>query len=108
MRSIINVKILGHSWGIRFMPRGLMHDQNNGTCWLLHKRIDICDDLTKEEATFVLTHELAHAFMGMSGRTFEDNLSAESVCETIAWHVDELVMIRDKIINERFGSKNER
>lgn len=103
MKNIIKVKILGHTWDVRFLDRKLMHDGNNGTCWLLHKAIDIATDLTQEETSFIVMHELTHAFMGMSGRTFEGDVPQESICETIAWHIDEMIAIRNHVMKMRFG-----
>ena len=105
MKNIIKIKILGHNWSVRFLKRNLMHEENNGTCWVLHSAIDIADDLTKEEAKFVITHELGHAILGICGRTFEKGLDHEAFCETVAFHIDEIVRVRDLIMKERF--KNE-
>lgn len=96
---------MGHSWKVRFLNRKLMNDDNNGTCWCLHKSIDIADDLTKEETRFILMHEITHAILGICGRTFESNLDHESICETVAWHIDEMIKIRDLVIKKRFGEK---
>lgn len=103
MKDIIKVKILGHSWEVRFLERKLMYENNNGTCWSLHKAIDIATDLTLEETKFILTHEITHAILGICGRTFEDTLDHESACETVAWHIDEIIKLRDSIMKERFG-----
>ena len=103
VNKTIKIKILNHIWTIRFLTRKMMHDENNGTCWILHKIIEICDDLSKEEASFILTHELVHAFMGMSGRAFEGDIPQESVCETVAWHIDEIIKVRNQILKERYS-----
>ena len=103
MKSFIKIKILGHPWEVRFMERNLMHEGNNGTCWLLHSSIDICSDLTENETRFILTREITHAVLGISGRTFEKDMDQESVCETIAWHIDEIIAIRNQVMKERFG-----
>lgn len=107
MKDIVKVKILGHSWEIRFLERKLMFDGNNGTCWHLHKAIDIATDLTPEETKFILMHEITHAFLGICGKTFETNLDHESICETVAWYIDEMIKLRDLIMKERFGKNYE-
>lgn len=103
MKNIIKVKILGHDWSVRFLKRSLMHDEANGTCWTLHKSIDIAEDLEPSEARYIIVHELAHAIMGICGRTFEEALKQESISETIAWHIDEIVRVRDIVMEARFG-----
>ena len=104
-KFIFKVKLLGHKWEIRFLKRQLMQDENNGMCYVLKRTIDIADDLTEAEVRFVLAHELTHAVFGMCGRAFDEEFSEESVCETFAWHADEIIAIRDRVIRERFRRK---
>ena len=104
-KFIFKIKLLGQEWKVRFLRRHLMSDENNGTCWHLKKTIDIADDLTEAEARFVLMHELTHAIFGMCGRVFDEEFSEESICETFAWHADEMIAVRDRVIRERFCRK---
>lgn len=104
-KFIFKVKLLGHRWEIRFLKRSLMKDGNHGTCWDLKRTIDIADDLTESEARLVIAHELTHAILYMCGRAFDEGLSEESVCETFAWHADEIIAVRDRVIKERFHQK---
>lgn len=64
--------------------------------WLKSRRTK----MSKEEIKLILTHELVHAFLGMGGRAYEENISTESVCEFIAWNIDEIIKSRDKILKE--------
>ena len=101
MRKGMKIRILGHKWSVRFLERSSMHQESNGTCWPLEKVIDIANDLGEEEARFVAAHELTHAFLAMGGRCFEDSMPQESVCETVAWHIGEIMRLRDAICSER-------
>ena len=107
-KFIFKVKLLGHEWEIRFLKRELMNDGNHGTCWELKRTIDIADDLTEPEARLVIAHELTHAVLFMCGRAFDEGLSKESICDTFAWHADEIIAIRDRVIKERFHQKGEK
>ena len=97
----MKIKILGQDWEIRFLSRSLMYQQNNGTCYTLRKTIDIADDMELDATRHVITHELTHAVMNICGRVFEENIPVESVCETVAMHIDEIAKIRDLVMNKR-------
>ena len=101
MKSIIKVNIHSHLWSVRFLPNKLMREGDNGTCWSSKCAIDIRDDLTKTETELILTHELVHAFWVTCGRMFQEKITDEDVAEFVAWNIDEIIRIRDKILKER-------
>lgn len=98
--KIVKIKLLNHIWSIRFIPPYLMKDGNDGTCHTAKRCIDIDNSMSKEEIKLILTHELVHAYLGMGGRIYEKSLDDESVCEFIAWNIDDIVRVRNKILAE--------
>lgn len=100
---IINVDINNIEWKVRFLSPEQMREGDNGTCWSLKRTIDIDDSLDYYEVMKVLTHELMHALMATQGRSFEEALSQESVCEIVAWNLDKLLILRDDIMKQRYN-----
>ena len=103
---IIKVKIYDYTWSIRFLKPELMRENEYGTCWTIKRAIDIDDSLTYEEARLILGHELAHAFVAVAGKLHENDFSEEEVCDFIAWNMDAIIRIRDKILAEKFQIKS--
>ena len=74
-----------------------------GFCHEHRCAIDVQDDLDMQTTSIVLTHELAHAFLMMAGQFDENSFRQESVCDFIAWNADELIAVRDVVIDQFFG-----
>ena len=101
--QIIKVKIGAHLWSIRFMEPHLMRPDDNGTCWTNRKCIDIDNTMDKTETKLILMHEIVHAFLGTEGRVYQKDFDDESICEIIAWNIDEMISVRDKVLKARYG-----
>ena len=99
--QIIKFKLGNHNWRVRFLPTHLMRENENGTCWTGKRCIDIDESMDDKETKLVLTHEIVHALMATQGRVYEEGLCNESVCEFIAWNIDEIVSVRNKIMERR-------
>lgn len=103
MKDIIKVKINGRTWSIRFMKPEFMTEDHYGTCWTLYRAIDINSTFLYEETKLLLTHELVHAYLASSGTAHQEKFDTEYICDFIAWNIDDLISVRDKILKERFG-----
>lgn len=99
--QIIKVKIGGHLWSVRFMEPHLMRPDENGTCWTNKCCIDIDCTMDEKETKLILTHEIVHALLGTQGRAFQKEYDEESICEIITWNIDEIIAIRNKVLEAR-------
>ena len=70
----------------------------------------VCDELeenykkgkpTKQELELSLTHELTHALLAESGRIYKHQFNTEELCEFVAWNLEEIKRLKDKILKER-------
>jgi len=102
---IIMANINCIEWKIRFLPSEQMREGDNGTCWSLKRIIDIDASLGYQEAKKVLTHELMHALMATQGRSYEEEINNESVCEIVAWNIDKIVSLRDSIMQQKYNKE---
>lgn len=111
MKKIIKVKILGHNWRIRFVPKKVLDEELGLNAWGFtfseRKCIDICDMFEVEDVERIITHELTHAFICSQGRTYQKKFTQEEVAEFIAWTLEEIKKVKDQIIKERFGKEVE-
>ena len=99
--QIIKVQIGNYKWSIRFLPPELMRENEYGTCWSLKRAIDIDASLDHEEAKIILGHELAHAFLTVAGKLHNKEFDEEEVCDFITWNIDQIITIRDKVLEAR-------
>ena len=102
-KFIFKVKIGNRDWSIRFLKPEMMRENEYGTCWCLKRAIDIDNSLDIEETKIILTHELSHAFLAVAGKLHVHDYDEENVCDFIAWNIDNIISIRDRVIKERFG-----
>lgn len=103
MKDIIKVKIGAYTWSIRFLPRHLMTQDHYGTCWSLKQAIDIDAELDRNETEIILTHELTHAFLAVSGNVHREEYDEEAVCDFVAWNIEEIYAVKNKVLQARFG-----
>ena len=101
--KIIPIKINNRKWEVRFIDPSDMRDGDIGTCWSYKRSIDIDNTLEREEARIILAHELAHAFLASGGDIHQDQYNEEKVCDFVAWNIDEIMCIRDKVIARVFA-----
>lgn len=100
--KIVPIKINNRKWEVRFINSSDMRDGDIGTCWSYKRSIDIDNSLEKEETKIILTHELAHAFLASCGDVHQEQYNEEKVCDFVAWNVDELISVRDKVMKAVF------
>ena len=101
--KIVPIKIHNRKWEVRFIDPSDMRESDVGTCWSLKRVIDIDGSLDCEEAKIILTHELAHAFLTSCGDLHQESYNEEKVCDFVAWNIDEIMAIRDKVIKVVFN-----
>lgn len=101
MKNVIKVKICNRWWTIRFLPSKDM-DGDIGTTFSLTRYIHICNDYDYETTKVILNHELVHAQLSSIGKIYNHKYSEEEVAQFIAWNIDSVISIRDKILKERF------
>lgn len=102
INKIVPIRINNRKWEVRFIDPSDMRESDVGTCWSLKRIIDIDGSLDYEEAKIILTHELAHAFLASCGDVHQEQYNAEKVCDFIAWNVDEMIAIREKVLRAVF------
>ena len=100
--KIVPIKIHNHKWEVRFIDPSQMREGDIGTCWSYKRTIDIDNSLDYEGAKTILVHELTHAFLSSCGDIHQEQYNEEKVCDFVAWNVDELITVRDKVLKAVF------
>lgn len=100
MKDIVKIKIGSHIWSIRFVPKYLLNENAFATCYPSNLTIDIGKDYDKSLLELSLTHELTHALLAESGRIYEHQFNTEELCEFVAWNIEEIKRLKDKILKE--------
>lgn len=107
MKNFHKITINNRKWEVRFIDASDMRDGDIGTCWSYKRTIDIDNSLDREEARIILAHELAHAFLASCGDIHQDQYGEEKVCDFVAWNIDNIITLRDKVIAEQFTKRAE-
>ena len=105
MKDLIKTKIGRYIFNVEFVSKDFLGENTQGKCCDIIRTIYIRNDFDKGGTELVLTHELTHALLSIQGRTYQKQFELEDVCEFVAWGIDDIILARDKVIEERFGKQ---
>ena len=109
-KNNFKVMINDHEWTIKFVEKEedsrLTSSMDGGTVFGTFEML-VLKELPPKTKKLVLMHELTHAYLCSQGRGCHKSLSAEDVCEFVAYCSNSIIEKADYIISEHLKEEAE-
>ena len=97
----MKIKIGYYDWNVELVSSNdedLEDGKYEGRCRYGTMRIVVKEDLSPQLIKETLIHELAHAFLGMSGRCLQTKFDVDELCEFVGWNAAPIVETANTIL----------